>query len=520
MTARLVTLCFLTAMFILPVSATGTSVLHMQTDNNWDTRKTAAALAGWATDFILADLPDIVTRVLSTSDTGCYLEAGTVDGVNAGQVFEIYRVWHDGAPDEIAGQVQVAWTREDYSFCEPRGNLDLSEVTSFNFARIVHLPPVLALISDTSEGGGGPELDRLLQLTSSLIGQASVRTILGEPDENSWRLILTPDLFGLSLRASLINPGGETAAGIMLDPQSGTRISGAARLDPSYLSGNATPYEHNLAPPGRRAVRIASGNIYPGAGDELAVLAGSDLWIYDLSGPEARLLSTLSLTIPPGPVRHREDAGSLELIDLNDDGLMEVCVAPGGAIRGELWQLEGDEWAVLEYLPHPAHAVAASDGAVLVAPWLLTSPALNPRAMSWFYPLSERESESLTFNFSPTGIAVLPTIDRSNPVLLATDSNGSLYRIPIGEPIRQLPGEWGSCIKTGMGQNRPIALVTGPGLLSDSLKIINPIDGQIYGEFPLAAGVIIDIALGDIDRDNLAEIIVATLESEGVRIYF
>lgn len=262
------------------------------------------------------------------------------------------------------------------------------------------------------------------------------------------------------------------------------------------------------------------GNIVPGAGDELAVLDGADLWIYDLSGAEARLLSSFSVSIPPGPVRHREDAGSLELIDLDGNGLAEVCLSPPGAVRGEVWRLEADMWVLLGYLPHPARAVWEPNGAVLIGQCLLNSPSLDPASVSWFYPLTGKEPDSVSLGFQPTGITALDGNAGGGPVLLATDLNGNLFRIPpSGDPVA-LPGEWGTCIKVAGDIGGPVALVTSPRFRSDVLYIISPVNGDIYAEFPLPSGPIIDIAIGDIDRDHRAEIVVAALEEEGVRIYY
>jgi hypothetical protein len=520
MSLRLVIISLVAMILAVRSPATVVNSTAKQESGGWDISRTASTLASWAADFVLEELPDISARVMSVREDGLFLDAGAVHGVVPGQVFEIYRVFHDRTPEEIAGQVQVAWTREDYCFCEPRGDIDLTKISELYFARIVHLPPALALLSDTSEGGGGPDLDRLLQQTETLISRRTVQTILGEPDERSWQLVLTPDISGTTLRASLINPAGDIAASILVDPGIGARISGEARLDPSYLAGTATPFEHYLAPPGRRIVRIAVGNIVPGGGDELTVLVGSDLWIYDLTGAEARLMSTLSVSIPPGPVRHREDAGSLDLLDLDDNGNMEICVSPPGGVRGELWRLDGDAWVLLGYIPYPSHAASRRNQALLVGPYLVTSPALDPGSLSWYYPLAERPSDSVPFSFSPTDIAVIPSTEHERLTLLATDLYGHLYRIPTGESMRQLPGEWGTCVRTAMGSSGPLALVTGPMITRDKLSIINPADGSVRREFDLDSGIIIDVALGDIDRDNLSEIVVAAIEPEGVRIYY
>ncbi|HDS29772.1 MAG TPA: hypothetical protein ENN67_01885 [Firmicutes bacterium] len=513
---------FILLIGLMPVSETASGKVSdsKQASVVWDITRTASTLASWTADFILGELPDISARVMSVRDDGLFLDAGALHGVVPGQVFEIYRVFHDAKPEEIGGQVQVAWTREDYSFCEPRGATDLTGISELYFARIVHLPPAIALIAGASPGAGSREVERVLDQTGSLLSKTRVHTIYGETHERTWRLILTPDYSGSTINASLSNPAGEITANILIDPRTGLRISGQARLDPAYLNGSKSPFNRYLAPPGRRVVKVATGNIIPGVGDELAVLAGSDLWIYDLSGTEARLVSTLSVQIPPGQVRHREDIGSIVLIDLDDNGVMELCVSPPGGARGEVWRLDGDEWVLLGFLPHPARAVSHRNKSVLVGNYLVDSPAFNAGGLFWTYPLTDRANESATLSFPAADIAVVQSGERERTALVAVDLKGRLYHIVQNETPRQIPGEWGTCVRTAMSSSGPVALVTSPAITRDKLSIINISDGTILREFQLDSGVIIDVALGDLDRDNLSEIIIAALEPEGVRIYY
>jgi hypothetical protein len=508
-------------LFLLSASVGGQTSTESPTHASWDISATSSTLAEWASERLLGKQDAILTNVLSVREDGCFLGAGSLQGVTVGQVFEIYRPARDGGREEIAGFVQVAWTRDDYCFALPRGGLDMADVSSLHFARLVHVAPTVALVSDTSEGGGGPELDALLRAIHALLSaRGNIRPVLGEPGEPAWTLTVTPDLEGVTVRATLSAPDGEVSGTITLDPSSGQRLAGETWLDPSYLTGAHTPFEHYLAPPGRRTVRIAAGNLVAGVGDELVVLDGADFWVYDLSGPQARLLSSLSVSIPPGPVRHREDNGSLELGDLDGNGLADVCVAPPGASRGEVWRLEGDDWVQLGFLPHPARALAPKSGAVLVLPSLIDAPALDSSFAFWFFPLEERASFFVQLNFSPTGIASLPESDSDLPALLAVDLTGTLFRVSSTGEHTALAGKWGDCVRVASYRTGPIALVSSPWFEGDVLTLLDPVDGEVIADFPVPGGSIIDIALGDIDKDNKAEILVAALAEEGVRIYY
>jgi len=523
MVRRVLMVCIV-AVFALTAhiyAATSDQSKQPQVAKAWNISSTASALTEWASQSILAERLDISARVLAVRQDGCHIDAGSQDGVTVGMIFEVYRVLQVGGPEEVAGEVQVAWTREDYSFAEPRGGLNLDQVSTLHFARLVNKPPAVAIIADTFEGAGGTDLDRLLQAVYGLLGvRGSVRPVLGEPGEPAWRLVIAPDAEGLSLRASLAKPGGEVSGTIALDPLTGQRIEVRGWLDPSYLAGTHTPFEHFMAPPGRRSASIACGDVVPGPVEELAVMDGSDLWIYDLSMAEPRLVNSLSVSIPPGPVRHRDDGGALELVDLDGDGLAEVCLAPPGAARGEAWELEGDNWVLLEYLPNPPRASDSRIGAVIVGPYLVDSPALDPSLLQWVFPLSERGPEAFTPGFSLTDIATLPGSGGRLPEVVAVDTDGTLRILSPPADVRALDGKWGSCIAVAMSRNSPLVLASAPTLSTDVLSILDPYSQDVLAEFPSPAGPIIDIALGDVDGDGKTEILVAVLEQEGMRIYY
>ncbi len=491
-----------------------------QSSHEWNISATASALVEWITGQIISDHLDISARVLSVRDDGCFIDAGSASGVSVGQVYEIYRSPHNGGTDEIAGEVQIAWTRDDYSFAEPRGGLDISEVTTFHFARLIHIPHALGLIP-RSVGTNEHEMDRLLQAVHAILSiRGSIHPIHGIPYEPAWKLTVTPDSEGLIIEASLSDPGGEIVGSILLDPVTGDRPPAQTMLDPSYLTGAATPFENYIAPPGRRTVKIASGNIVPGSADELAILDGSDLWIYDLSGTEPRLINSLTVSIPPGPVRHREDTGSLELVDPDGNGQMEICIAPPGASRGEIWKLSGDDWILLEYLPYPARAADLHTGGIIIAPWLIDSPALDPSHLQWIFPTAEREPIQINTGFPPVDIIPIPGSQSALPGLLALDNEGTLHLIPYRVQPGTLEGGWGNCMEVVMYSGDPIVLLTSPEFIDDKLTLLDLYSGSILAEFPIANGPIIDITFGDIDRDGKAEILVAVLEEEGVKIYY
>ncbi len=508
---------------LIAVSTGAAQSLHTKqaAQKDWDISATASMLAEWTSGSVVAERLDISARVLSVREDGCYIDSGSRDGVTVGQVFQIYRLPYSGGPEEVAGRVQIAWTREDYSFAEPVGSLDLNDVTTLHFARLVNLPPKVALISDTTEGGGGPELDRMLQAVYGLLEvRGAVAPILGETAEAAWRLVLTPDFEGSTLRASLSSPGGETAGTVLLDPYTGQRIEDRTILDPSYIAGTHTPFAHYMAPPGRRAVRIACGNVVAGAGDELAVLDGADVWIYDLSWSEPRLLASLRVSIPPGPVRHRSDTGALELVDLDGDGLDEICLAPPGASRGEVWEFEGDRGMLLESLPYPPRASDSSLRGVVVAPWLIDTAAFDPAHIQWVYPLTENESEYLAIGFPITDLASMPGGKSRLPDLIAAGPDGSITLLPRRAEPETIAGNWGHRIAVASHRSVPVVVATSRSLLADRLTILDPYSRQVLAYFDSPGGPIIDLALGDIDHDSKAEILAAVVDEEGVRIYF
>jgi hypothetical protein len=486
----------------------------------WNFSATASTLAQWVAGILFAENLNIQAIVLSVREDGVFIDAGSVDGVTVGQVYEIYRAAHDTSPEEVAGRVQVAWVREDYCFANPVGQIDLSRVSTLHFARLIHVPPALTIVSDTSLGGDAAQLDQLIDATGAILIARTVKLTGVGSREPSWRLVLTPDKEGQSVGASLTSPGGDIAGTIVVDPATGRRLANEAWLDPSYLSGTASPFERFLAPPGRRSVKIASGDLVPGGADELAVLDGSDLYVYDLSGAEPRLLNSLTVSIPPSPTRFREDAGSLELIDLDGNGVDEVCIAPPGGSRGEVWSYSGDTWVPLGFLPHPARTTAPGSGAVLVGQYLGDFPALDPAGLSWFYPLTQKEPVSLGIGFSPIAVASMPGATAQLPEILAINRSGILYRVSPGIEPLALPGSWGDCVRVAGDSEGAVGLLTKPSINSDVLTLVDPVDGNVLAEFPYPDGPIIDIATGDVDRDGKAEILIAAIHPEGVRIYY
>jgi hypothetical protein len=267
-------------------------------------------------------------------------------------------------------------------------------------------------------------------------------------------------------------------------------------------------------------VRIAVGKLVAGSGDELAVLDGSDLYVYEMSGAEPRLLNSFTVSIPPASVRHREDAGSLELIDLDGNGLDEICIAPPGGSRGEVWRLGGAEWAPVGFLPLPARAVAPQSMAVLVGQYLTGLPALDSTSLSWFYPLTQKEPTAVALGFSPIAVAAIPEATTRLPDLLAVNKSGALYRVPAQGPPVSIPGTWGDCIRTGITRSGAVAILTKPSLGSDELTIVDLATESVLATYPYPDGPIIDIAVGDTNRDGKSEIIVAAVHPEGVRIYY
>jgi len=492
-----------------------------QTAVEWDVSATASSLTEWTLDHIMADVLDIDTRILSTREDGCFIDAGSEDGVAVGQVFEIYRSPHSGGPEEILGQVQVAWTRTDYSFAGPRSGLDINKVTTLYFARLIHTPPSVALVSDISEGYIGDDLDRLLQAVYGFLSvRHNIKPILGPPDEPAWRLIIMPDFEGTIIRATLTDPGGEIYGTLTIDPSTGERPPEQLMLDQIYLADTTFPFQNSLAPPGRRSVKIACGNIVPSPADELAILDGRSLWVYDLTTSEPRLLTSLNISIPPGPVRHREDAGSLVLVDLDNDGQDEVCLAPPGGEHGEVWDFSSDKWEHLEFLENPPRAADSRTGGILTAPWKLTSASLDNGLLKWVYPFSDQETTALRSSNSITDIAVVPSDASSLPDLVLSDLSGRLYYQTGESDGHFLSGTWGCPVDVAMVGKNPAVLATSTGITSDTLTIFDLKMENPLAVFPIPKGPIVDITTGDIDRDRKAEIIIAVLEEDGIKIYY
>lgn len=489
------------------------------TGTRWEISGISFSIAQWAAGIMLTKGPEIKSVVLSTRDDGVFLDAGINKDVEVGQVFEIYRASHENKSEEIIGKVKVAWTREDYCFAVPFGQIDLSKVTTVHSARLVFTPPVLQIIPDSSRSHDS-RLNQLIVNITSLLAAKSIQIANQNSNESVWRMHLALDEYGTILNVSLLSPGSTVASSVMFNLITGQKFGSEPWLDESYLDGTASPFAHYLAPPGKRLVRIASGNLIAGKGDELAVLYGSDLYIYDISGTEAKLLNSFSVSIPSVSVRHREDAGSLELIDLDDNGLDEVCVAPPGGSRGEIWSYNGHDWIPLGFLPAPARAVEPQLGAVLIGQYLDNAPAFNQRSLKWYFPLSDNRTADVFTGFSPLAVAAVSRTNQDLPDIIAVNRNGVLMRVLTNGQQVMLGGQWGTSIKMAYHRNGSVVLLTRPSLLKDSLVLVDSSSGAILAEYPYPNGPIIDIAVGDINMDGRSEIMTAAINPEGVHIYY
>ncbi|MFH1676776.1 MAG: hypothetical protein ABIC40_07090 [bacterium] len=513
--------CLTVLGFFFAVSSLNGQDNSARTGQGWDIPATAKTIASWTGEQVFSDRKEIRARILSTKEDGCFIDAGSGGGVTVGQNFEVYEIPRDNSGEKVIGIVQVKWTRDDYSFCEPRGGLSMEDVTVQYFVRTSRAKPNLWVKSETSSGTVGPEFESLIRAVQNNLGASkNVNLITSEGDRSDFKLVLAPDPSGYSVRASIVAPDATITGSIVVNLLTGERITGRFRLDPSYIAKTASPFEHFLAPPGRRAVRIASGDIIPGSGDELAVLDGSDLWVYDLSGSQAKLLSSLSVSIPPADIRHRSDSGSLELIDLDGDGQVEVCIAPPGGSRGEIRTPKNDDWVLLAYLPYPARASATSIGGVLVAPFLSGVPAFDPQRIQWSFPLSENDPIPFNAGFAPVSVDMLPAATGEIPSVIALDIDGILHKILPNGTSTTFGGTWGDMVRVAESGDGPVIIVSSNDFFGDSLILLDPSSGKEFARFPSPGGPIIDIALGDIDRDANTEILVAVLDSDGIKIYF
>jgi hypothetical protein len=122
--------------------------------------------------------------------------------------------------------------------------------------------------------------------------------------------------------------------------------------------------------------------------------------------------------------------------------------------------------------------------------------------------------------FSPTSVAAVPESGTGIPELLAVDRYGSLHLVQPGGQAATFDGKWGNCVRVASTAEGPVALLTDPGLDADKLTIMDIQNHNIFASFPHPDGPIIDMAIGDIDRDGLAEILIAAIHPEGVRIYY
>ncbi|HEX9745565.1 MAG TPA: hypothetical protein VGB30_09070 [bacterium] len=486
---------------------------------SWSISTTSSALSSWTENLLLAEFLNISTRVLSVKEDGCYLDAGSESGISVGQVFEIYRSAHDRSPETILGQVQVAWTREDYSFAEPLGNLKPDDITSLHFARSVNVPPTLIIQMDPALTERTGETATLIDAVILRLQQLDIRAYT-RTSERSWRLTLLTDFDGAIIRATLFNITGEVVGTIVINPVTGERVRDELWLDPSYLTGAATPFEHFIAPPGRRQIKIACGNIYAAGGEELAILDGSDVWVYDLSGEEARLLDTVSIDIPAGPARFREDRGSLVTVDIDGNGHHELCVAPPAGIRGEIYRLESSGWVQLGFLDNPARSEGPWEGSVIMGSIGSNTPVFNSSSFKAVQPLSEDPADEISLGAGIIDIAHYQTSDSPFKGMITLDINGTLGVVPPGGERRELPGKWGISVTGANYSNGPLALVSSADFYGDTLSIIKIDNGTELESFRISSGQIIDITTGDIDRDNLAEIVVAVIEPDGVKIYY
>jgi hypothetical protein len=130
------------------------------------------------------------------------------------------------------------------------------------------------------------------------------------------------------------------------------------------------------------------------------------------------------------------------------------------------------------------------------------------------------ESELLGIGFSAVDLVPVPGERTWLPGLLAIDTNGTLWDLPNRGAPHAINGNWGNCLEIAMYSGGPLALLTSGSLTDDRLTLLQPYTDTILIEFPVETGPIIDLALGDIDRDGRTEILVAVLEEEGVKIYY
>jgi len=492
-----------------------------EADKVWNTSALTETIVEWISGQVLAESPVISTRVLSLRDNGLFLDAGSSSGVVPGQIFIIYRTQHDGSGEVVSGEVQVSWTREDYSFAEPIGELDPDDVTTLHFARLVNVPPVVSMTTRTSSGDDSVMLNNLLNsLADSLSSGRQITAVVGLSGDPSWKLTLSARLEGTALGATLQDPSGQSSSSINLDLWSGAVLAARIWLDPTYIEGDSTPFANYMAPPGRRIVALEAGNVLAGPRDELVLLDGADLRIYDLSRAEPRLLTQLTVDIPPGPVRHRSDTGSISLIDLDRNGTTEVCLAPPGASRGEIWSFTEDQWVLVDFLTWPPHAADTDTGGILVAPWQVSRPSLEPFNTRWVYPLLDSEERITTIDISLTSMAVVPDSGGATPTVAGTTTDGRLMLFPPGGVGEAVPGTWGDRLEVAMYSDGPVGIVSSPWFTNDVLYIIDLYSGTVLAEFGVPDGVVIDVATGDIDGDSRAEIITAVLAEDGVRIYY
>jgi hypothetical protein len=155
-----------------------------------------------------------------------------------------------------------------------------------------------------------------------------------------------------------------------------------------------------------------------------------------------------------------------------------------------------------------------------VGDYLDDAPALSQGSLQWFFPLSRKESIPCSLGFSPTSVAALPESGAGIPAVLAVDRYGTLHQVPPSGQAGTFDGKWGNCVGIARASSGPVALLTDPTLNADKLTILDIRNRTIVATFPHPEGPIIDIAVGDIDRDGRSEIIIAAIHPEGVRIYY
>jgi hypothetical protein len=120
----------------------------------------------------------------------------------------------------------------------------------------------------------------------------------------------------------------------------------------------------------------------------------------------------------------------------------------------------------------------------------------------------------------PVNIAVIPETRTGPPSLVVLDTEGVLRLLPYSGGSEALSGKWGNAFAVALYRNSPVGILTSRSITSDTLTLLDLYSDTVLAQFPVEGGPVIDIALGDIDRDGESEILVAVLEEDGVKIYY